>query len=110
MAKDNKLVRGMLIGALVGAAVTLFDKHTRDDVIQAGKNVSSKVKGYVEEPTTLTNEVKQKIDHVKDTVQEVSEDLSFLNEKMKELKQTTPQVINLMQETKERFLPKREQS
>lgn len=110
MANENKLVKGMFIGALAGAAFSLLDKHTRDDVIQAGKKVSTKIKGYVEEPTTFTREVKQKIDHVKDTVQEVSEDLSFLNKKVKELKETTPQVMNAMQETKERLLPKREQS
>ncbi|PGT79081.1 YtxH domain-containing protein [Bacillus sp. AFS040349] len=110
MANENKLVRGMVIGALVGAAVSLLDKHTREDVIQAGKNVSSKIKGYVDEPTTLTSEVKQKIDNVKDKVQEVSEDISFLNEKVKELRETTPQVVGLVQETKERFIPKRDQS
>ncbi|MGM0875958.1 MAG: YtxH domain-containing protein [Bacillota bacterium] len=110
MANENKLLTGMLVGALVGAAVSLLDKRTRQDVVKSGKNVSSKIKGYIEQPTTFTNEVKQKIYDVKDTVQEVSEDISFLNEKMKELKETTPQVVNMLQETRKRFIPKRQQS
>jgi len=108
MANSNKLVRGMLVGALVGAVISLLDKRTRDDVIETGRNVSSKMKEYVEDPAVLTNDVKEKIDNVKDTIQEVSEDISFINGKVKELRETTPQVISLIQETKERFIPKRE--
>jgi gas vesicle protein len=110
MANENKLLTGMLVGALVGAAVSLLDKRTRQDVVQSGKNVSSKMKGYIEQPTIFKNEVKQKIDNVKDTVQEVSEDISFINEKVKELKETTPSVVNMLQETRDRFIPKRQQS
>ncbi|MCM3442652.1 YtxH domain-containing protein [Metabacillus halosaccharovorans] len=108
MTNGNKLVRGMLVGAIVGAVVSLLDKKTRDDVITTSKNISSKIKGYVEDPTVLTNEVRETIDSVKDTVQEVSEDITFINEKVKELKETTPQVMSLIQETKERFIPKRD--
>jgi gas vesicle protein len=110
MANENKLLTGMLVGALVGAAVSLLDNRTRQDVVQSGKNVSSKIKGYIEQPTTFTNDVKQKMDNVIDTVQEVSEDISFINEKVKELKETTPQVVTMLQETRDRFIPKRQQS
>jgi gas vesicle protein len=106
MANENKLLTGMLVGALVGAAVSLLDKRTRQDVVQSGKKVSTKIKGYIDQPTTFTNDVKRKIDSVKDTVQEVSEDISFLNEKVKKLKETTPQVVNMLQETRDRFITK----
>jgi gas vesicle protein len=108
MANENKLFTGILVGALIGAAFSLFDKRTRQDVIASGQKVSSKIKGYIEQPSTLTNELKQKIDDVKDTVQEVSDDISFINQKVKELKETTPQVVNLLQETRDRFMPKRQ--
>jgi gas vesicle protein len=110
MANENKLLTGMLVGALVGAAISLLDRCTRQDVVECGKNASSKIKGYVREPASLTNEVKQKIVDVKDTFQEVSEDISFINEKVKELKETTPQVVNLLQETRERFISKQQHS
>ncbi len=110
MTSGNKLVRGMFVGALVGAVVSLLDKQTRDDVIETSKSISSKLKGFVEDPTALTTEVREKIDTVKDTIHEVSEDIAFINEKVKELKETTPQVVSLLQETKERFIPKREES
>ena len=110
MANENKLLTGMLVGALVGAAVSLLDKRTRQDVVQSGKKVSSKIKDYIEQPETFTNDVKQKIEDVKDTVKEVSEDISFITEKVTELKETTPQVVNMLQETRDRFIPKRQQS
>lgn len=108
MANENKLFTGMMVGALIGAAVSLLDKRTRQDVISSGQKVSSTIKGYIEQPSTFKTEVKKKMDEVKETVQEVSEDLSFLNEKMKELKETTPHVVNLLQETRDRFISKRQ--
>jgi gas vesicle protein len=106
MANENKLVAGILVGALVGAAFSLFDRNTREDVVACGKNASAKIKGYIQEPTLFTNEVKQKIEDVKDTFQEVSDDITFINEKVNELKETTPQVVNLLKESKERFISK----
>ncbi|TXC89248.1 YtxH domain-containing protein [Metabacillus litoralis] len=108
MGKDNKLVAGMLIGALVGAAASLMDKQTRDDVLECGKNINIKLNKYVKDPTAFTNEVKVKIDDMKHTVKEVSEDITFITEKVNELKTTTPQVVNMLHETKDRFLPKRQ--
>lgn len=110
MANENKLLTGMIVGALVGAAVSLLDRRTRQDVVACGKNASSKIKGYVKEPTLFTNEVKQKMEDVKDTFQEVSDDITFINEKVNELKEATPQVINLLKESKERFISKQQRS
>lgn len=108
MGKENKVVTGMLVGALVGVAVSLMDKRTRDDVLECGRNLNNKLNKYVKDPTTFTNEVKVKIDDMKDTVKEVSEDITFITEKVNELKTTTPQVVNMLHETKDRFLPKRQ--
>ncbi|PMC36693.1 hypothetical protein CJ195_14795 [Bacillus sp. UMB0899] len=108
MTNSNKLVRGMLVGALVGGVISLLDKKTREDVMTTSRVVSTKIKGYVEDPALLTNEVKETFETVKGSIQEVSEDITFINEKVKELKETTPQVMSLIQETKERFIPKRD--
>lgn len=106
MAQDNKLVRGIALGALLGAAVSLLDKTTRDEVIHSGKKLKNKLKNYMDNPSSFTEEFKQKVVCVKDTVQEVSEDISFITEKVKEIKDATPQVLGIIQETKERFTQK----
>ncbi len=36
----------------------------------------------------------------------ISDDLSFLNQQMKELKETTPKVIGLIEETRDHFTAK----
>ncbi|MFC0272894.1 YtxH domain-containing protein [Metabacillus herbersteinensis] len=107
MDNENKLLQGMLIGAAVGAVVSMFHKQTRQEVLEQGKCVTDRVKDYCQHPSKLSDDLKKKVDATKETVQEISEDLSFLNEKMNELKETTPQVIDMIQETKERFLPKK---
>ena len=43
------------------------------------------------------------MDQVKIMANTVSDDLSFLNNQISKLKQTTPQVIELLKETKEHF-------
>jgi prefoldin subunit 5 len=37
-------------------------------------------------------------------IQEAKEDIEFINEKINELKETTPQMIEMIEETKERFI------
>lgn len=107
MANENKFLRGMLIGAAVGAVVSMFHKQTRQGFLEQGKCVTDQLKDYYQHPSKLSDDLKKKVAATKETVKEISEDLAFLNEKMKELKETTPQVIEMIQETKERFLPKR---
>ncbi|WP_273128368.1 YtxH domain-containing protein [Metabacillus sp. HB246100] len=103
MSKENKFMRGIVIGALIGAAASLLDKQTRDDVMQCGKKATSKVKEYAKNPSDLTNDVKQTFTHMTDSVKELSDDITFVNERVKELKEATPQIVTMLQETKEHF-------
>ncbi|MDQ0231652.1 YtxH domain-containing protein [Metabacillus malikii] len=105
MSNENKLLKGMVIGAIVGAAVSMFDKNTRQAVLQSSKSMCSSLTQYVKQPTKLTTDVKRKVDTVRDTVQEVSDDLAFINEKVNELKESSPHVIHMLQETKDKLIP-----
>lgn len=101
MEKRNKMLEGMLIGALVGAAISLLDKETRTNFIHNGKRVGGKIKYVVEHPQEITNAVREQIQSVKTTVDDVSRDMDYLRGKINELKETTPQVLEIIQDTKE---------
>ncbi|PJN86402.1 hypothetical protein CV739_00545, partial [Bacillus velezensis] len=58
---------------------------------------------YRKHPEALKQQASAKMDHVKIFANTVSEDLGFLNGQITKLKQTTPQVIDLLKETKEHF-------
>lgn len=101
MGNRNKLVDGMLIGALIGGAISLLDKNTRTTVIHNGKCVGGKLKYVVQNPQEVADAVRMRIDTVKTTMDDVSRDIDYLRLKVNQLKETTPQVLEIVNETKE---------
>lgn len=95
----NKLGQGIIIGALVGAAVSLLDKHTRVQT-KAG---AGKVMAAVKDPRGTYTTIKAKVDDLRETYETVSEDISYVAQKVKDLQSATPQVKEIVQETKEAF-------
>ncbi len=103
MGKRNKLVESMLIGAAIGAVVSLFDKDTRETVIQNGKAVSRKSAEIIKNPEVVTGKIKDNIRMVRSTINEITEDVQFLATKVNELNEKTPEMIGMIKETKDAF-------
>jgi gas vesicle protein len=103
MSKSNKFWKGMLWGALAGGALSLLDRETRaamkENVQKASKNVTFVVKN----PRLITDQVKEKAIKIKTTIEEVGEDLSYIADKVEELRETTPKVTKILKETKDTF-------
>ncbi|MGF9892839.1 YtxH domain-containing protein [Priestia megaterium] len=106
MGKRNKLVEGIVIGAIIGGAVSLFDKETRSSVLQGSKKLKDKTTTLIQHPELVTDTVKEKYETIRTTIQQVSEDVSFVAGKVEKLKETTPQVMEIVNDTKEAFVEK----
>ncbi|WP_280158130.1 YtxH domain-containing protein [Priestia megaterium] len=106
MGKRNKLVEGIVIGAIIGGAVSLFDKETRSSVIQGSKKLKDKTTTLIQHPELVTDTVKEKYETIRTTIEQVSEDVSFVAGKVEKLKETTPQVMEIVNNTKEAFVEK----
>ncbi|AVX06555.1 MULTISPECIES: hypothetical protein [Priestia] len=106
MGKRNKLVEGIVIGAIIGGAVSLFDKETRSSVIQGSKKLKAKTTTLIQHPELVTDTVKEKYETIRTTIEQVSEDVSFVAGKVEKLKETTPQVMEIVNDTKEAFVEK----
>src|SRR6478752_953005 len=78
MGKRNKLVEGIVIGAIIGGAVSLFDKETRSSVIQGSKKLKDKTTTLIQHPELVTDTVKEKYETIRTTIEQVSEDVSFV--------------------------------
>ncbi|WP_226035372.1 YtxH domain-containing protein [Aquibacillus saliphilus] len=48
---NRKLIRGIIIGAAVGGLVTMFDRNTRNDVLDQLKTSSRTANNYVKNPS-----------------------------------------------------------
>jgi gas vesicle protein len=101
---QNKLMTGILVGAAMGLIVSLFDRNTRNDVMQKSKKLGSNAQYYATNRKELQNLVQQQTGKVQNLYARISEDASYVGEKVNELKELTPQVKELAMETKEAFV------
>lgn len=108
MLKGNKMVSGMLLGALIGAAISLFDKETRKTFIHNSKQIGNKTAKMIKNPEVVANQVKKNVNAFRSTFSEVAEDVRFLSAKINELNETTPQMLNMIKDAKETFSKQKE--
>lgn len=101
MSNNNKLVQNMVIGAAAGALLSLLHKPTRQSLTSEGKVLWSRVQEYVHEPSLLTDDVKAVTERTRDLVQRLTTDVQYVNEKVHQLKETTPAVLETLKETKD---------
>lgn len=103
MGSTNKFWKGILMGALAGGAISLLDKETRRSVIESCKNTTKEVSYLVTHPNEIAEKVKERTAQIRSTVDQVSEDVSFIAEKVEELREVTPTVVGIVNDTKEAF-------
>lgn len=103
MANAHRFWKGMFWGALAGGAVSLLDRETRLAMKENCRKVSANVAYIVKNPGKITDQVKDTALKFKTTVEEVSEDLSYIAGKVEELRETTPEVVKIVKETKDTF-------
>ncbi|OEH91327.1 YtxH domain-containing protein [Bacillus solimangrovi] len=97
---QNKLIHGMLIGAVVGAAVTLFDRDTRDYTVTRLKKCGSTTWNCVKNPSQTVENVSNTVSSMQKRTKVLAEDATFFVEKFKEIAETTPEVVEAVRKTK----------
>lgn len=100
----NKFWKGVLLGALAGGALTLFDRETREAVASGCRRTGKKVCYYVKHPDEAARMVSESTKKIRSTIAEVEEDISFITEKVEELRELTPQMVDIVKDTKEVLL------
>lgn len=101
MMKKNQFWKGMLLGAIAGGAISLVDKQTRQAMKENVQKASNKVCHFVRNPGEITDMVKGTAIKLKTTAQQVSEDFSYITNKVDELRELTPKVTDILKETKD---------
>ncbi|MCM3585539.1 YtxH domain-containing protein [Mesobacillus maritimus] len=101
MASSKKFWLGMVLGALAGGAISLFDRETRLAVKGDFKKASNAVSYIAKHPEEFIEEVQGTVSKVKTTVEQVTEDVAFISEKVGEMKEIPPQVSEIVEDSKE---------
>ncbi|MDN4075215.1 hypothetical protein [Fictibacillus terranigra] len=98
---DSKLVKGLLIGAAVGAAIAMLDRPTRQTVKRKTLDVKDQTvtiaKNVKENPQSLAGGVKETFQSASSAVSDVMDDIKQLMSTMEEVKNTS---IEAMQQVR----------
>ncbi|OMP68136.1 hypothetical protein [Domibacillus epiphyticus] len=97
----SKFFVSVLAGAAAGGALALLDKSTRSEMSSWAKYLIALAK----DPEQLTASSRELIDRATETARQINEDVSFIKGKVDNLKDLTPQVKDLVDETKTTFAP-----
>lgn len=106
---SNKLVPFIFSGALIGAAISLFDRTTRKQVTEKTKSLTADIRFYAKNPDVFTFKVREKKEKYQTVFEQLSGDVSYIKEQVEELKTLTPQVKELVVNTKDAFVESKDE-
>lgn len=101
MGSSKRFWMGILLGAIAGGAASLLEKSTRQAVKEDFSKVSDSVVYVIKNPNEFIEDVKDAANKVRSTVEQVTEDVAFITEKVEEMRDVPPQVTELVKGTKE---------
>ena len=100
---SSKFGKFIIVGALVGATVSLFDRSTRVQLTKTTKNVASELSFYSKNPDVLKFKLQEKKEKIQTLYEQLAGDASYIKAQVEELKTLTPQVKDLVMDTKDTF-------
>jgi gas vesicle protein len=100
----SKFGKMVLIGALTGAVISMFDRTTRSEMSRRAMGLGEDAKYYMKNPDVLRWKIQDKSDKLKALYEQFDSDKQYLQSKASELKQLTPTVKTLVEDTKTAFV------
>lgn len=97
----SKFFSSVALGALAGGALSLLDRDTRREMA----SWSNYLIAIAKDPERLTAQSRELIDRATETAQKINEDVSFIKGKVDSLRELSPEVKELVTETKTAFVP-----
>jgi hypothetical protein len=102
----SKLLPFIAIGALAGAAISMFDKHTRAHTVTSVKNAKDKVTYYAQNRDELENLITSKLEQVQSLYTNNQDTINSFLSGGQEGKSLPETVISMVVETKDAFTKK----
>ena len=106
---NSKFGKFIILGAILGGAISLCDKSTRRQLKGNTNKMASQVKYYSKNPDVLKEKLQQQKDKYMSIYEQISGDATYIKNQVAELKALTPQVKELVVDTKEAFVESKEE-
>lgn len=82
MTMGNKLLKGIAIGAMVGAIISLLDRETRKKSFGELRDMSKTAYEIVKDPEQVMLGVRENVDKMSNQLKSFSNDFSYLSKKI----------------------------
>lgn len=105
---ESKLLKSMVIGAVVGATLSMFDRKTREHTIEMAKKFKDTVIYYAQNTDELQKFIQKEWEVAQDCIEKTAENVNVIVDKIDELKEVPSTVQSLVEDTKEAFSHKEE--
>ena len=106
---ENKFVKGVVCGALIGGALTMLDNKTRNAVVHKSKSIGNQIQYYSTNRQELKTTIEDQFTKWKSFYEQINSDATYISQKVNEVKEMTPQVKTLLTDTKEAFAQSKEE-
>ena len=106
---NSKFGKFIILGAILGGAVSMFDRSTRHQVMRKSNAMIEQVGYYSKNPDVLKHKLQQQKDKYLSIYEQFSGDAAYIKNQVEELKTLTPQVKELVVGTKEAFVDSKEE-
>lgn len=100
---ETKLFKGIMYGALLGGAITMMDRKTRDSVMNKSRYIRNEIVYYSKNREELKTNIESQVTKWKAFYDQFSSDAKYISQKVNEVKEMTPQVKTLLTDTKDAF-------
>lgn len=100
---QSKLLKSMIAGAVIGAALSMLDRKTREHTKDNLKKASETVQYYVKHRDELQQMIEQKVQQVQKLYETTQDNVSFIKDKIDEVKEIPVAVQDIVEETKTTF-------
>lgn len=101
---ESKLLKSIVIGALTGAVISMFDRKTREHTIEMSKKVKDSVIYYAKNKEELQHLIEEKLEEVQDLYDNASKDINIVFNKIEEVKELPNTVQSIVNDTKSAFI------
>lgn len=97
---ESKLLKGIVIGAVSGALISLLDKKTRNHTVKSLGKAKDTIIYYVKNREELEQLLKKQVDNVQQLYKKTTENISDIANKIDEIKQLPETVQKIVEDTK----------
>lgn len=100
---QSKLLASIVIGATVGAALSMLDRTTREKTVANTKKVTSAVSYYAANRGELQDLIEEKVLAAQVLCESVTENVNMVAEKVDEFKELPSTIQGMISDTKSAF-------